>query len=67
MANKLDAVTAVSAVVVAAYAAIAMEYVARYGLGLSLEEIRGIALFTAVLIAVFAAIGFFGKKLRRAK
>jgi hypothetical protein len=67
MKNKLDAVTAVSAVGVAAYAAIAIGYVAQYDLGLSLEEIRGTALFTAVLMAALTAIEFFGRKLRKAK
>lgn len=67
MENKLNPVTAVSAVVVAAYAAIAMRWVAQYGLGFSLEQIRGTALFTAVVIAAFIAIEFFGKRLRRAK
>ncbi len=67
MKNKLDAVTAVSAAGVAAYAAIAIGYVAQYDLGLSLEEIRGTALVIAVCIAALTAIEFFGRKLRKAK
>ncbi len=67
MKSKLDAVTAVSAVGVAVYAAIAMEYMAQFGLGLSLEEIRGAAMLTAVVLTTAIAIEFFGKKLRRAK
>jgi hypothetical protein len=51
-----------SAVGVAAYAAIALGYVARYGLGVSLEAIRGAAMLTAVTLATVIAIEFFGKK-----
>jgi hypothetical protein len=67
MKSKLDAITTVSALGVAAYAAIAMGYVAQYGLGFSLEEIRGTAMLTAVVLTTAIAIEFFGKKLRKAK
>jgi hypothetical protein len=67
MENKLDGVTVASAVGVAAYAAIAVGYVAQNGLGFSLEEIRGTALVIAVLVAALIAIDFFGKKLGKAK
>jgi hypothetical protein len=65
MKNKLDAITAVSAVGVAVYAAIAMGYVAQYGFGFSLEEIRGAAMLTAVVLTTAIAIEFFGKKFRK--
>jgi hypothetical protein len=67
MEPKLEVVATVSAVCVAAYAALAIRYVARHYLGLSLEEIRGAAVVTAVIIATLIAIDFFGKKLRKAK
>ncbi len=67
MKSKLDAITTVCALGVAAYAAIAMGYVAQYGLGFSLEEIRGTAMLAAVVLTTAIAIEFFGKKLRKAK
>ena len=67
MESKLDIVTIVSAVCVAAYAAVAIRYVARYDLGFSLQQIRGAALVIAVVIAALIAIDFFGKKLGKAK
>jgi hypothetical protein len=65
MESKLDVLTAISAVCVAAYAAAAIGYLAR--LEFSLQEIRGAALLIAVAIATFVAIDFFGKKLRNVK
>jgi Kef-type K+ transport system membrane component KefB len=67
MERKLDVVTTVSAVCVAAYVAIAIGYVARNHLGFSLQEIREVAVVTAVVIAALIGIDFFGKKLRKAK
>lgn len=67
MKNKLDAVTAVCAVGVAAYVAVAIGYVASYDLGFSPYQIRVTALITAVFIAALFAFEFFGKKLGRAK
>jgi hypothetical protein len=49
------------------YAAIAMGYVAQNGLGFSLEEIRGAAILTALVLTTAITIEFFGKKLRKAK
>ncbi len=59
MENKLDAVTAVSAVGVAAYVAVAIGYVARYDLDFSPHQICGTALIAAVLVAALIAIEFF--------
>jgi hypothetical protein len=67
MERKLDLVATVIAVGVAAYAAAAIGYVARYHLGLSLEEIRSAALAIAVVAAALFGIDFFGKKLRKPK
>ncbi len=67
MKNRLDAVTAISAVGVAAYVAVAIGYVARYDLGFSSYQICGTALIAAVLIAALIAIEFSGKTLGRAK
>jgi hypothetical protein len=53
---------------VGAYLAIALNHVAQYDLGYSLQEIRGAAMTTAVVLAAtFIAIDFFGKKLGKAK
>jgi cell division protein FtsW (lipid II flippase) len=67
MESKFDIVTTASAVWVAAYAAIAIGYVARYDLEFSPQAIRGTAVAIAVIIAALITIDFFGKKLRRAK
>jgi hypothetical protein len=67
MESKFEMVTIVHLVGVAAYAAIALDYVAHCDLGFSLQEIRGAAMITAVIIAALIAIDFFGKKLGKAK
>jgi hypothetical protein len=67
MESKFDIVTMVHVVCVAAYAAIALDYVAFYDLGFSLQEIRGATVITAVVIAALIAIDFFGKTLGKAK
>ena len=67
MERKLDVLVTVAAVSVAAYAAIAIRYVARHFLGLSLQEIREVAVIVAVVIATLIGIDFFGKKLPKAK
>jgi hypothetical protein len=61
MESKFDIVTTASAVCVAAYAAIAIGYVARYDLEFSPQEIRGTAVAIAVTIAALIAIDFFQK------
>lgn len=67
MESKFDIVTTASAVWVAAYAAIAIGYVARYDLEFSPQEIRGTAVAIAVIIDALITVDFFGKKLRKAK
>ena len=67
MENKPDIVTMAVAVSVAAYVAIAMDYVALYDLGLSIQQIRGLALSIAVATAAPIAVDFLGKRLRKAK
>jgi hypothetical protein len=51
MEGELDIVTAVCAICVAAYVAIAIGYVAHFDLGFSIQQIRGAALAIAVLVA----------------
>ena len=67
MESRLDIVTIVSAVGIAAYAAVAIRYVAGYHLGFSLQEIRGAAMVIAVVIAAPIAIDFLVEKLGKAK
>ena len=67
MEARLDAVTITCAVCVAAYAALAAEYVAQYAFGVSLEIIRGTSLLIAVVMATVIALDFFGKKRIKAK
>ena len=68
MKRKFETVmTATTATFVAAYAAILIGYVAHHNLGFRVEEIRGAAVLTAVIVATLLAIDFFGKKLRGAK
>jgi hypothetical protein len=67
MKHELDVVTKISAGFVAAYVAIAINYVARYDFGFSAQQIRGAALVLAVIIAALIGIDFFGKKLGKAK
>ena len=67
MERKFEIVVMASAVCVAAYAAIAIGYVAHYQLGFPLQEIRGSAVLIAVALATLIAIDFFGKKLGGAK
>jgi len=62
MESKLDIVTMITAVCVAAYAALAIKYVARYDLGFSLQDIRGVSVIIAVVIAALVAVDFFAKR-----
>lgn len=64
MEDKFDIVTIAYAICVAGYAAIALDYVAHYDLGFSLQEVRGAAVLIAVVIAALIAIDFVGKKAR---
>jgi hypothetical protein len=52
-------------VVSAAFVALWLAYIAHYGFGLSREEIRGVAMVGAGVIAGLVAIEFFGKQLRK--
>jgi len=52
----------ITAVCVAAYAALAIKYVARYDLGFSLQDIRGVSVIIAVVIAALVAVDFFAKR-----
>jgi hypothetical protein len=48
-------------------AALSLAYIAHYDFGLSREEIRGVAMVGAGVIAGLVAIEFFGEKLRKPK
>ncbi|SDS12694.1 hypothetical protein [Bradyrhizobium canariense] len=67
MDKRISFFTISSAVCVAAYVAILLDYIARDDLGFSRSQIRGVAVIAAVLIGSIVAIGFFGKKLGKAK
>ncbi len=67
MKSKLDAITTVSAVGLAAYVAVGIGYVARYSLGFSPYQICGTALIAAVLMAALIALEFFGEKIGKAE
>ncbi len=64
MESRFNIVTIVHALSTAAYAALALGFVTLYYLRLSGEQVRGAAMVTAILIAAFVAIDFYGKKLR---
>ena len=63
MKNKFDFVTLVTALCVAGYVAIMLDYVANVDLGFSGEQIRNTAVITAVAMAMLMAIDFLGKRL----
>jgi hypothetical protein len=62
MESRFDIVTIASAICVAAYAAIALCWLALYDFGFSRQEIRGGAMIAIILIATAVAIDFFGTK-----
>lgn len=64
MRTRVDLVTMVMAVWVAAYAAVGIGYVAHYEFGLSRYQIRGIALAVALAVATLIVIKPFRKKAR---
>jgi hypothetical protein len=49
----------------AGVAALSLAYVAHYDFGLSRQEIRTPAIVGAAVVAVFVALEFFSKKLRK--
>lgn len=63
MRNRFDFVTLVTAICVAGYVAILIEYVANAGLGYSAAQIRNTAVITAIVMAILMAINFLGKRL----
>jgi hypothetical protein len=67
MESKPDIVAIISAVCVAAYAAVAIRYVTHYDLGFSFREIRSAALVIAVVIAAFIAIDFLRERFGKAQ
>jgi membrane-bound acyltransferase YfiQ involved in biofilm formation len=63
MTNRFDFVTLVTAICVAGYVAIMLEYVANAGLGYSGAQIRNTAVVAAIVMAMLMAINFLGKRL----
>jgi hypothetical protein len=63
MKNRVDFLTIVTAICVAAYVAIMLDHVANVDLGFSREQIRNTAVITAIVMAMLMAIDFLGKKL----
>jgi hypothetical protein len=62
MNNRVDFLTIVTAICVAAYVAIMLDHVANVDLGFSREQIRNTAVITAIVMAMLMAIDFLGKK-----
>jgi hypothetical protein len=61
--DKIDSfVTMALGIFVAGYFAIMLEYVANVDLGFSFEQIRGAAMFTALMLAMPTALGFLSKE-----
>jgi hypothetical protein len=66
MKNRIDYITVVTAVCVAGYVAIMLDYVADVDFGFSGEQIRNAAMITAIVMAMLMVIDFLGKKLGKA-
>jgi hypothetical protein len=62
MEKRFDIVTIANAVCVAGYVAIMLGCVALYDFGLSVEEVRSGAMITAIPMAAWVAVDFFGQK-----
>ena len=62
MKNRVDFLTIVTAICVAAYVAVMLDHVANIDLGFSREQIRSTAVITAIVMAMLMAIDFFGKR-----
>jgi hypothetical protein len=67
MQKGIDPLTVLTAVGVAAYAAIMLSYVARVDLGLSGQQIRLLSIVAATCIALGIAVDFLGKRLSKAE
>ncbi len=67
MQKGIDPLTVLTAVGVAAYAAIMLSYVARVDLGLSGQQIRLLSIVAATSIALGIAVDFLGKRLSKAE
>jgi hypothetical protein len=63
MESKPDILTMAIAICIAAYAAVAIRYVAYHDLGFSLQEIRDAAMAIAVVIAALVAMNCFREEL----
>lgn len=65
MQKQIDPLTVLTAIGVAAYAAIMLSYVAHADLGLSGHQIRLLSIMAATCIALGIAVDFLGKRLSR--
>lgn len=63
MEDRIDSsLTIALAICVAGYLAIMLGHVARVDLGFSIEQIRGAAMLTALMLAMLAALGFLRRE-----
>jgi hypothetical protein len=63
MEDRIDFfVTTALAICVAGFFAIMLEYVANVDFGFSIEQIRGAAMFSALILAMPTALGFLRKE-----
>ena len=66
MKNRIDFVTIVTALCVAGYVAVMLDYVADVDFGFSCAQIRTMAVIAAIVLAMLMAIDFLGKRLSKA-
>ena len=66
MNNRIDFVTIVTALCVAGYVAVMLDYVADVDFGFSSAQIRNTAVIAAIVMAMLMAIDFLGKRLGKA-
>ena len=66
MKNRIDFVTIVTALCVAGYVAVTLDYIADVDFGFSGAQIRTTAVIAAIVLAMLMAIDFLGKRLSKA-
>ena len=66
MKHRIDFVTMATALFVAGYVAVMLDYVADVDFGLSRAQIRNTAVIAAIVLAMLMAIDFLGTRLGKA-
>jgi len=66
MKNRIDFVTIATALCVAGYVAVMLDYIADVDFGFSCAQIRTAAVIAAIVLAMLMAIDFLGKRLSKA-